>query len=1807
MASSNTIESNVDPELHLKQIKNNRTQLKGELTRFQTFLNKFVSSGQVLETLQIRIEDIKPILDKFKAIQTQYEELLLSKFPDRFNDIDSNDEREEFESRYYESLALARKIVNEHLRDLTNSARSSEAQPQVSGDSESIIYRFPRSLDETPLPNVSTKLPLLKVPEFTGNYSDWQRFSDMFKAIVHNNTALPDVTKFYYLESALKGEPKDLIGSLAPTEGNYNIAWDLLQQRYENKKIIINSHIKEIMDIPTLSKESHVSLRNFSNVFFKSYRSLESLGVNVKEWSVILIYILVSKLDSSTRREWETFCREIELPQIEQFNSFLIQRCQLLEAIDTKSLLPAPIKRLSESKSLLVTDNRPHLPKCPNCKEQHFIYHCEKFKQLSVNDRVNRVSRLNLCSNCLRYGHKSLDCRSSGCKICKRKHATLLHFSDSKNIQSSTGHSSPSDSSLEQNSNKNQSVNTVFVTNDEEPITELNLEVPIANSSANPFTVMSNSYQNSTKEFILLSTAIVNVVDKDGNILPCRVLLDSASQSNFVTSSLVEKLKLTPSKIHVPIVGINQVKMNISESVDIDMSSQHTKYKVRLKCLVLPTISGLCPSERFDASKLKILPNLPLADGNFNIPDEIDMLLGCKVFFELLCAEQIKLGRNLPTMQNTLLGWVVAGQVPYGKTGKGKSDVMLSNCFFSQNSLHNDLERFWAVEEIAFNPRSVMSQEEYECESYFVKTTVRDENGRFIVKLPLKDNFNRLGESEQTALNRLYAIERRLSKKRELGKSYKAFMDDYEKLGHMSEISMKTSSDIQSKPPIYYIPHHCVEKPESTTTKLRVVFDAACKTATGLSLNNVLKVGPTIQEDLFSILIRFRKHSVVLVGDLSKMYRQILISEDERDLQRILWRNSPSEEVRHFQLNTVTYGTASASFLATRCLLQIANDVAENSRAESDIIRSDFYVDDLLTGDANVDSLRQLKLSICDILLSYGFELRKLQSNDARVLGDADRGVHDHSKYSISNDLCVKTLGVSWLPGVDMFEYDSQNPVLDHKITKRSILSFIAKMYDPYGILGPIGIRSKLIIQKLWQLRIDWDDDIPKDLASEWIELKHEISQVGQMRIPRHALVKEPRIIEMHGFSDASERAYGCCIFLRSIDADGHIESHLLCAKSRVSPLKVLSLPRLELLGALLLSRLFAKCVEALKLNISQTFLWTDSTIVLCWIGNEPKAWKTFVANRVAEIQQHTRVNDWYYISSNENPADIISRGSSLKGLVNSQLWLHGPQFLLKPSQWPKRSNISYFTKLNSPVPEIRALVIVQDANVHFDIFEKFSSLNRLIRVTAYCLRFIANCSVNREKRQTNSLTITEIETSTITLVKLLQLEAFANEIYFLRKGKCVSPQSKLKTLSPFLDDSGLIRVGGRLRNANFNYCIKHPIVLPAKHIFTHLVIASEHERTLHSGAQCTLSHVRQKYWPINGKQVVRSYVRKCVTCARVNPNVNIPPRMGDLPRARVAPSRPFSSVAVDYAGPFELKASQTRTNKLVKCYVCIFVCLVTKAVHIEVISDLTSEGFLSLLKRFVSRRGFSENIYTDNATNFVGTNNELISIRNLIQNDVNQKYFTQFKITWHFMPARSPHFGGLHEAAVKSCKHHLKRVLNGTHLHYESFYTLITQIEAILNSRPLISLSPDPEDLEALTPAHFLIGEQLTAIPERDLTGSRTNFVKHYRHLQQIKQHFWRRWNKEYVHSLQVRNKWQADKNASIPVGAMVLLKEDNVPPMCWPLGRIITAHPGKDNVTRVVSVKTKGGVVKRAINRLALLPVQVQQDNVLDEEKSY
>uniref|UniRef100_A0A6P7FBL6 Uncharacterized protein LOC114328609 n=1 Tax=Diabrotica virgifera virgifera TaxID=50390 RepID=A0A6P7FBL6_DIAVI len=410
-----------------------------------------------------------------------------------------------------------------------------------------------------------------------------------------------------------------------------------------------------------------------------------------------------------------------------------------------------------------------------------------------------------------------------------------------------------------------------------------------------------------------------------------------------------------------------------------------------LSFLALEKITDNLPGISFNREAINFPKNIQLADTDFNQSKPIEVLLGASIFWSLMCVGQIKCGKNMPVLQKTHIGWILSGPISLFNSCNNICNLNIKNL-----DIQEKLEKFWKLEECPTTTR--LSQEELECEEHFKQTTSRGSDGKFIVSLPIKATLNKMGESKDGAIRRLYSIEKRLSKNEKLKDQYHSFMKEYIQLGDMSLINENDeTSNIK-----YYMLHHCVIKESSLTIKCRVVFDASAKTSTGLSLNDVLKTGPDIQDELFSILLRFRCHNYVFTGDIEKMYRMVNIKESERDLQRIVWRFNPDEEIKQFRLNTITYGTAPASFIATRVLHQIAQNNSRQYPEGSRIILRDFYVDDLITGASTIEEAQKFKCNISAMLSDAGFILRKWASNDQKILeGDNDINL---AQYFITDD-----------------------------------------------------------------------------------------------------------------------------------------------------------------------------------------------------------------------------------------------------------------------------------------------------------------------------------------------------------------------------------------------------------------------------------------------------------------------------------------------------------------------------------------------------------------------------------------------------------------------------------------------------------------------------------------------------------------------------------------------------------------------------------------------------------------------------------
>jgi len=599
-----------------------------------------------------------------------------------------------------------------------------------------------------------------------------------------------------------------------------------------------------------------------------------------------------------------------------------------------------------------------------------------------------------------------------------------------------------------------------------------------------------------------------------------------------------------------------------------------------------------------------------LADPSYFEPGPIDILLGADYTAAVMREGQRNGERYSPIAQNTIFGWVLCGRVNIDC-----GHVVISN--HTQCELERIVQRFWELEQIP-DVQNLTPDEQF-CEEHFRDNFVRDDEGRFIVQLPIKLTIEQLGGSKDMAIQRLKQVERRLSTKPEQKAEYVKFMREYESLGHMEEIPQPEQEEVIGT--TNYLPHHFVLKADSTTTKFRVVFDASAKTTSGISFNDTLYVGKTVQNDLFAILIKFRLHPVVIKTDIEKMFRQFRVDKLHCDLQRIVWRETPDQPIRHYRLLKVTYGTSPAPFLSTRCLMELAIENKDKFPTAAAALEDDTYVDDIITGASDSEQGRMLVKELNTVSESASLKLRKWCSNDASVSADIPIEFRE-KETSFDLDKCdsIKALGVRWNTQGDFFTFTvASEPVT--VITKRVVLSELAKVYDPIGLITPITIVARILFQDLWKVKdLDWESSVPAAYEEEWRRYMSQLKNVQNINISRCINPIASQVVELHGFSDASIRAYGAVMYLRVQLPDGSYQSTMITSRSRVAPIKILSIERLELCAAVLLAELTVATTRALKLNCP-VFAWTNSTITLRYIAAHPSRWKTFIAHRVARIQ----------------------------------------------------------------------------------------------------------------------------------------------------------------------------------------------------------------------------------------------------------------------------------------------------------------------------------------------------------------------------------------------------------------------------------------------------------------------------------------------------------------------------------------------------------------------------------------------------------
>lgn len=1114
-------------------------------------------------------------------------------------------------------------------------------------------------------------------------------------------------------------------------------------------------------------------------------------------------------------------------------------------------------------------------------------------------------------------------------------------------------------------------------------------------------------------------------------------------------------------------------------------------------------------------------------------------------------------------------------------------------------------------------------------------TTERLPSGRFVVGLPWRQDSITVPDSYYQAESRLKGLERRMATDIAFAEAYRTYMADMVSKGYAEECDTDTyhTKDTckgvvhtAAASPRWYLPHFGIYHPQKK--KLRVVHDAAAKTH-GVSLNTLLLPGPDLLQSLLGILLRFREGRIAMTADIKEMFPQTRIRTQDRDSLRYLWRSDPGLPIKEFRMTSVIFGACCSPFIAQFVKNKNAEYLAHLYPAAADAVIHDHYMDDFIGSLDNVSEAASLAADIVTIHKAACCEMRGWISNDDRALALVPRELCAAPTPEVDLGSPVCALGVIWYPKEDSlgFRTGLDPNFLDHnqRLTKRKILSQLMRVYDPLGLLTPIVVKGRIMFQALWRSNVGWDEQFSQSETNTWLTWFTELTSTGTIHIPRCYDKSDILERELHVFADASELAYACVAYWRFTLADGSIKLALIGSKARVTPLKPVTIPRLELQAAVIASRFAATIIESHRNKPIRVVYWCDSRTVLSWLRADARTFRPFVAHRVGEIIENSNVGDWRWVPTELNVADDATK---IRAIESSSRWFVGPSFLLhSANRWPTEPTAvvaPLLTELKtSTMWEVVGFTSVRElvpTPITADPAH-FSDWTRLVRATARAHQAANifkkllgphrsnskfrnnsfstpsthshNCNSSSDHRSSGiqmSTTATDlpplsadnIKVAEEHIVRKCQLETFEEELRCLLASQGIPKNSPLRKLSPALGEDNVLRLAGRIRAApDVSPDTKSPIILDGRHPISRLLIYNYYKIMAHANNETVVNEVRQKYWILHLRPTARTVAKKCLVCRIRNARPTAPPT-ADLPAERLAHhQRPFTHVGLDYFGPLEVTIGRRKEKR----YVALYTCLTVRAMHLEVVNSLSTDSAIMSLRRFIARRGSPNTIWSDNGTAFVGASNEL---KQFFGRDV-EDFVSTRGITWKFIPPAAPSFGGCWERLVRSTKTALRATLNQKAPKEETFLTLLLEAEAIVNSRPLSHVSVDTDAEEALTPFHFLIGESSHITSFTTPLFSDTVLVgrSEWRKASRLADHFWTRWVREVLPLLHTRPPASATPR-KMNIGDIVVIADENLPRRVWPKGRVTRLHPGRDGIVRVVDISTRGGTLRRPVRKV-------------------
>lgn len=1260
------------------------------------------------------------------------------------------------------------------------------------------------------------------------------------------------------------------------------------------------------------------------------------------------------------------------------------------------------------------------------------------------------------------------------------------------------------------------------------------------------------------------------VVVKAGGI-KCRALLDTGAGSSYASAALLERLSSKSDrrefrKIEMMMQTSNKMidihKLDVSDVKEsFALKTEVTKVD-RSHLLSLPN-----PKYKETIEQFKHLKGVTMEDTDEKEELPIHLILGASDYAKIKTATQPRVGNTgEPVGEFTKFGWTIMSP---------GTDDDLTKMLFTQSSMH-DYQKLCDLDVLGIKEPLKEQQPIYED---FKEQLSQSEEGWYETGLLWKPRVDHLPSNERGSRARLTKLVQRLERKPDLLKQYQEIIEDQERQG----IIEKAPQESEQK--IFYIPHKPVVKESAETTKVRIVYDASAReTDESPSLNDCLETGPPLQNLIWDILVRNRFKPIALSADLKQAFLQVRIREEDRDVLRFHWIDDESPSgVAVYRFTRALFGLNQSPFLLGGTLDYHLTSLEKDFPDEVNEIKESLYVDDIISGGTTVNEVEVLKESAIEIFDRAHFQLHKWHSSEKSLEEPVESDPQSEQSFA-KQQLGVrseetKLLGMKWNKSTDQLAVTfPTKPKVD---TKRTVLSQLASVFDPLGLVAPVTLSGKFIYRDVCDSHVPWDQEVPEPLISKWHAWNASLPE--QIEVPRSLAMHQEDIhsIDLHAFGDTSGQGTAAAVYAVVHQTQG-VTQGLVTAKARLAK-KELSIPRLELVSGQMAASLLDNVKKVLKrFPVQDCYGWLDSTVALHWINGEG-SYKQFVRNRVKQIKEKGYIN-WRHVGTKDNPADIGSRGCG--GDYIPKKWLNGPPWLSNPSDWPPEITTKATDETNAELKRDQRAVLNCALEDHADamdcVLEKFSYW-KAMRISAWIARYLFNLKSVSTKRRRGALTTEEIQSQVKWWIKKEQMR-YENTDQM--------EEDKLR-LNLQENESGLLECKGRIQG-------EYPIYIPPTSKLAEKIVMHEHVRTLHGGVGMTMAAVRNAYWIPRLRQLTKKVRRNCNGCKRFQVTPFPRPPTGNLPKDRTTGTRPFQVIGVDYAGPILYK---NRSGTQSKAYLLLFACSLTRAVHLELLPNLSTEEFMRILKQVIARRGKPEKIYSDNAKTFVAAAKR---IQKISKSEQVNDFLAKNDITWQFNLSKAPWWGGQYERLIGIVKQSLYKVTGKSNLRWKELAEVVLDVEISLNNRPLTYVEDDVE-LSVLTPNLMITGESCVLPDEESDSTEEEEMKRRARHVLRSKQAVWKRWTGEYMKALRERHDLNHKEKKKTPaLGEVVLIKNDSRNRGKWNIGVITKLFKGRDGVVRGARMRSRKTTIDRPIQDLYPLELSTESTKEDNREES-